>query len=197
MDLLLDIFHHHLLNTITYDQVLKVEKEYYDTLKTFWRESNFLTPKWWLLVTLSVLSPIVWIKFVDKSRITEITSFGMFYGIAAIILDSIGSNALVWTYPIRLTPYLYPQLYPYDVGIVIIPFMFVYQRWGNDFKEFLIATGLLSAFLAFMAETFMEALMIYKEFTWKNIYSFPIYWLLGLICWGISKQFKKLEQKKR
>jgi hypothetical protein len=118
----------------------------------------------------------------------------LFYGVAAIILDSIGGYALVWTYSVRLTPYLSPQFYPYDIGIVIIPYMLVYQNWGSNFKMFLLFTGLLSAFLAFISEPFMELLNIYKEITWKHIYSFPIYWTLGLVCWLIIKQFKKLEQ---
>jgi hypothetical protein len=177
------------------DQVIEAEKEFYETLREYWRDHNYLSFNWWLLVLLSILSPIVWWKTIDTKRITEITAFGLFYGITAIILDSIGSSALVWVYPVRLTPYLYPQYYPYDVGVVIVPFMYLYQRWGNHFKPFLISTGILSAFLAFVAEPFMEWLHIYKELTWKHIYSFPIYWLLGIICWIILKRFKKLESK--
>ncbi len=184
-----------LLYSVTLDQVIETEKEFYGTLREYWREHNFLTFNWWLLVVLSILSPIVWWKTIDKKRITEITAFGLFYGITAIILDSIGSSALVWIYPVRLTPYLYPQYYPYDVGVVIVPFMYVYQRWGHHFKPFLLSTGILSAFLAFVAEPFMEWLHIYKELTWKHIYSFPIYWLIGLICWIILKRFKKLESQ--
>lgn len=177
------------------DQVLEAEKNFYETLREYWREHNYLSFNWWLLVLLSILSPIIWWKTIDKKRITEITAFGLFYGITAIILDSIGSSALVWSYPVRLTPYLYPQYYPYDVGVVIVPFMYLYQRWGKNLKPFLFSTGILSAFLAFVAEPFMEWLHIYKELTWKHIYSFPIYWLIGLMCWLIIKRFKKLENK--
>lgn len=177
------------------DQVLEAEKNFYEILRDYWREHNYLSFNWWLLVLLSILSPIVWWKTIDKKRITEITAFGLFYGITAIILDSIGSSTLVWVYPVRLTPYLYPQYYPYDVGLVIVPFMYVYQRWGNHFKPFLLFTGILSAFLAFVAEPFMEWLHIYKELTWKHIYSFPIYWLISLMCWMIINHFKKLENK--
>ncbi|MDP4086870.1 MAG: CBO0543 family protein [Bacillota bacterium] len=191
----LDILNFYLLNSISLDEVLKEEKKYYHALHTFWKESNYLTPRWWLLVILSVLPPIIWWKFVDKKNITETTLFGLFFGVAAIILDSIGSNAMFWIYPVRLTPYLNPQFYPYDVGIVIIPFMLVYQHCRNEFKKFILYAGCLSTFLAFLAEPFMEYLQIYKEFAWKNIYSFFIYWILSNICWLVSKGFKKLEQK--
>ncbi|CAM4016900.1 CBO0543 family protein [Mesobacillus thioparans] len=178
------------LGSISLQQLLDAEAKYHKILRTYWHENNFLTYEWWFLVILSIVPAIIWWLKVDKTKLIENTAFGLFYGVTAIFLDSIGSNAMVWTYPVRLTPYLNPQLYPYDVGVVIIPFMLVYQRFSTSFKQFFIATGLLSAFLAFLAEPFMVHLGIYKEFTWKHIYSFPIYWLLGLMCWAIIKKFK-------
>ncbi|RSK25728.1 hypothetical protein EJF36_01770 [Bacillus sp. HMF5848] len=182
-------------SAIPVDELIQAEQKFYEFITAFWNEYNYLTPQWWLLVFLSVISPFVWYWLIDKKRVIEITCFGLFYGVAAIILDSIGSSFLVWAYPVRLTPHLFPQLYPYDVGIVIIPYMLVYQRWGGTLKRFFIPAGLMAAFLAFIAEPFMEWLGIYKEITWKNIYSFPIYWLLGIICWAIIHYFKKLERR--
>ena len=178
------------LNSISLQELLDAEAKYHHVLRTYWHENNFLTYNWWFLVILSIVPAIVWWIRVDKTRLIENTAFGLFYGVIAIFLDSIGSNAMVWTYPVRLTPYLNPQLYPYDVGVVIIPFMFVYERYSMSFKKFFISTGVLSLFLAFVAEPFMVHLGIYKEITWKHIYSFPIYWLIGIICWVIIRKFK-------
>ncbi|WP_226526955.1 CBO0543 family protein [Metabacillus niabensis] len=192
---MLDLIPFQYLHSISLEELLKEEKLFYQTLQSYWQDHNYLTIQWWVLVTLSILSPFVWFIFVDKKRITEITAFGMFFGIIAIFLDSIGSNAMVWTYPVRLTPYLYPQMYPYDVGIIIIPFMLIYQRTGERFIKFFFSTGLLALLIAFVAETTMERLDMYMEITWKNIYSFPIYWIIGLFCWSILKLFKRIERK--
>ncbi|MFE8699595.1 CBO0543 family protein [Cytobacillus sp. FJAT-54145] len=180
---------------ITLNEVLEAEKEFYKLLREYWYDHNFLTPKWWFLVFLSILPALFWWKFVDKKRLTEILTYGLFLGVIATILDSIGSNALAWTYPIRLTPYLYPQLYPYDVGVVIIPFMLVYQKWGHQMKSYAIASLLLSFFIAFVAEPTMVWLGVYKEFTWKHIYSFPVYFVLALICRWIIFFIKFQEDK--
>lgn len=179
-----------ILGSISLQELLDAEEKYHNVLKTYWYENNFQTLEWWFLLTLSIVPAIVWWVWVDKTRLIENTAFGLFYGVTAIFLDSIGSNAMVWTYPVRLTPYLNPQLYPYDVGVVIIPFMFVYQKYSMSFKWFFIATGVLSLFLAFIAEPSMVYLGIYKEITWKHIYSFPIYWLIGIMCWAIIRKFK-------
>lgn len=193
--MILELIPFQFFHSISLDQLLEEEKHFYQTLQSYWFEHNYLTIKWWVLVILSILCPIVWLIIVDKKRITEITAFGMFFGIIAIFLDSIGSNAMVWTYPVRLTPYMYPQMYPYDVGIIIIPFMFVYQLTGVNFKRFFISTGLLALLIAFVAETTMEKLDMYMEITWRNIYSFPIYWAIGLFCWCIIKIFKRIEKE--
>lgn len=184
-----------ILTSISLQELLDAEAKYHKVLRTYWYENNFLTYKWWFLLVLSIVPAIVWWVRVDKTKLIENTAFGLFYGVTAIFLDSIGSNAMVWTYPVRLTPYLNPQLYPYDVGVVIIPFMMVYQKFSMSFKKFFIATGALSLFLAFVAEPFMVYLEIYKEITWKHIYSFPIYWLIGLMCWAIIKKFKSYSSK--
>lgn len=186
---------HYMSTAIPTNELIEMEKDFYNSLLNFWRDHNLYTWEWWILVILSVLSPLVWWKFINKQRITEITAYGLFYGIAATMLDSIGSNALAWVYPVRLTPYLYPQFYPYDLGIVIIPFMLIYQRWGGSFKSFFLVSALQSAFIAFIAERFMTLIHVYHEITWKHIYSFPIYWLLALICWFIITMFKKIEQR--
>jgi membrane-bound metal-dependent hydrolase YbcI (DUF457 family) len=179
---------------MSFHQLLEIEKAYHQAVQSYWNHHNFLTARWWFLVALSIFPALIWWKLLNKRHVTEITAFGLFYGVSAIILDSMGSNMMVWAYPYSLTPYLNPQLYPYDVGVVIIPFMLIYQRWREDFKKFFLFAGLLSAFLAFAAEPFMEWLNIYEEIIWKNIYSFPIYWLLSLICWGIIKYFKTIEK---
>jgi hypothetical protein len=191
----LNILNRLILDTISLKELIEMEKQYNSSLLTFWRENNFLSPQWWFLVIICFISPIIWFKLVDKMRIIEVTLVGLFYGISAIILDAIGSFAMAWFYPVRLTPYLTPQLYPYDICILMVPYMLIYQRWDKKFKKFLLFTGLLSAFQAFLGEPFMEWLGIYKELTWNHFYSFPIYWILGIICWLILKKFQKLEQK--
>ncbi len=186
----------HILNSISLTQLLEIQREFIETDSAYWYQNVFLTPKWWFLVIFSILPALIWWKVVYKKKIIEITAFGLFYGVSAIILDSIGSNAMVWTYPYKLSPYLHPQLYPYDVGVVIISFMLCYQQWNNNFKKFILFSGLLSAALAFIAEPIMVWLQLYQPTSWKHLYSFPIYWLLSLISWGIIKYFKKLEQER-
>ncbi|MDZ5471542.1 CBO0543 family protein [Bacillus sp. 31A1R] len=188
--------HIHYVANISYHEVIEAEENFYHLLKSYWKEHVFLTARWWFLLGLAGIPAAIWWKLVDKKIVIEITAYGLFYGVAAIILDSIGTSLLLWTYPVIISPNLFPQIYPYDVGVIIVPFMLIYQKWGKTIKSFWKASGILSLSIAYIAEPFMIWIDVYKPFTWKHIYSFPIYWLLAILCWYILNYFKYLEQNR-
>ncbi|MFD1739677.1 CBO0543 family protein [Bacillus salitolerans] len=168
----------------TLEELLKAEKSYYDILYTHWHHRELFTIRWWFLVILSILPPIIWWKLLDKKRSFEILVFGLFLGTIASILDSIGSTTLLWFYPVRLSPYLYPQFYPYDVSLVIIPFMLAFQ-YCTETKKFIVVVVVVAAFIAFIAEPFMAWIGVYQQLTWEHIYSFVIYIAIALLCYKI------------
>lgn len=163
----------------SFEEVLDQEALYYKMLQEYWHHHNLFTLPWWILVFLTIFPPIIWWILLDKTKIFEVMAFGLFLGTIATILDSIGSKMMLWTYPVRLSPYLFPQFYPYDVTLVIIPFMLIYQ-WINDKKKFIIATIILSAFISYIAEPLFQAAGIYKVITWRHIYSLIIYSLISI-----------------
>jgi hypothetical protein len=184
-----------LASSPTLDELIETERHFNEVLKAYWVAENYLTFNWWVLILLSIVPAVIWWKFVDKSRIFEIVTFGLFLGNIAIILDSIGSTALVWYYPVRISPYLFPQLYPFDISLVIIPFMFVYQWARDNDTKFYVYTVLVSAFNSYFAEAVTIWIGIYKEFTWTSSKSFFIYIALGILCRLIIKFMKRAALK--
>ncbi|MBE4909593.1 hypothetical protein IMZ08_16190 [Bacillus luteolus] len=165
--------------TIEFQKVLEAESTYYKLLREYWYEYNFLTPTWWMLLLLTIITPIIWWILLDKTKIFEVITYGLFLGTIATILDSIGTKMMLWTYPIRLSPYLFPQFYPYDIALVIIPYMFIYQ-WVTHTKRFIVVAILLAAFVSYVAEPFFQWTGAYQTITWKHIYSFVIYPLIAI-----------------
>lgn len=174
----------------SFDEVVSAEKKYYELLQNHWKHYEFLTYSWWFLVILTIIPPLIWWILLDKQRSFEVITYGLFLGMIATILDSIGSINFLWVYPVRLTPYFYPQYYPYDVSLVIIPFMLVYQKFPT-IKKFTISVVLVSAFIAFLAEPFMAWIGVYEQLKWEHIYSFFIYILISLFCKLITIFLKK------
>ncbi|QOR67786.1 hypothetical protein IM538_06530 [Cytobacillus suaedae] len=168
-----------MIASIEFQKVFDAESSYYHLLRQYWYESNFLTLTWWMLLILTIISPIIWWILLDKTKIFEVITYGLFLGTIATILDSIGTKMMLWTYPIRLSPYLDPQFYPYDIALVIIPYMLIYQ-WITQTKRFIITAILLAAFISYVAEPFFQWTGAYQTLNWKHIYSFTIYPLIAI-----------------
>jgi hypothetical protein len=173
-----------------YEKVLEAEASYYHLLQHYWYDYNFSTITWWMLILLTFITPIIWWILLDKTKIFEVITYGLFLGTIAAILDSIGTKMMLWTYPVRLSPYLDPQYYPYDIALVIIPYMFIYQ-WVTHIKRFIIAAILLAAFISFVAEPLFQWSGVYQTFTWKHIYSFVIYSVIAIFTKGIMIYLNK------
>jgi hypothetical protein len=86
-----------IVGNITIEQVQEVERLFHHLFQKYWYENNFLTPKWWLLMILSIISPIIWWKLVDRRKLFENVSFGLFLGMIVVILDSIGCWIMKFT----------------------------------------------------------------------------------------------------
>ena len=179
----------------SFERVLEAEGNLFKMIQQYWYQHNFMTLPWWLLVLFTIFPPIIWWLLLDKTRIFEVMTYGLFLGTIATILDSIGSNMMLWTYPVRLSPYLFPQFYPYDVTLVIIPFMLIYQ-WVNDQKKFIIATIILAGFISYVAEPLAQLAGVYKMLTWRHIYSLFIYSLISIFTKYVMLFLKMKSVKK-
>jgi hypothetical protein len=49
-----------------------------------WLNNEVFTWVWWLYIAIIVISAIVWLKYVSKKRIVEITLFGLFIAASAV-----------------------------------------------------------------------------------------------------------------
>jgi hypothetical protein len=49
-----------------------------------WLNNEVFTWVWWLYIAITVISAIVWLKYVSKKRIVEITLFGLFIAASAV-----------------------------------------------------------------------------------------------------------------
>lgn len=153
----------------------------------YWLHQNLFTWQWWLLIAMTVAPWFVWWHWVDKSRLSEVITYGLFIGTVCTMLDLTGTNLVLWGYPYQLLWFIIPPIIPIDLCILPVEHMLLYQyfpRW----KTYLLALIVLSAFNAFIAEPLFVRGDMYDLYHWKYIYSFPIYILKSLpIRWLMQK----------
>lgn len=159
------------------EEVINVKIRYRDLSFQRWLNYEVFSWQWWF-GTATILSLIVWWKLVDRKRILEISVFGLIVNVSATILDVTGSELVLWDYSIRVLPHI-PMLFPVDFILLPIIDMLIYQ-YCRKWKQFLIANTIAAAALAFIVEPFAIMIGQYKLFSWRLVYSFPIYLAIAI-----------------
>ncbi len=172
------------------EEVKKAREKLTELSFQHWYHDDFLTWKWWLLLTLSVLPWYLWWKIVDRERAVEILLYGGLFSGASILLDNIGTELMWWSYPDKLFQ-MVPPLIPADFTLVPTCMMVIYQLCGT-FRAFALVHILFSLFTAFVAEPIFIWLKLYELHSWSLWYSFIFYVLSGfLFRWFVHKLTNK------
>jgi len=159
----------------------------------YWILHALFTWQWWLLLFLLLMPWYLWWLMVEKRRLLEIWCYGALTCITVQAADTAGVTNGYWMYPIRFIPN-FPHLFPIDITILPITYMLVYQFYPQ-WMRFIIASIIIAACLAFMAEPILVWMEVYELLNWKYYYSFPIYILLAVTLKFTMETIKSLQQK--
>lgn len=172
--------------TVSYQEVIEARRELQRLSLEHWLQDDLHKWTWWLNVVLTIVPWIIWWKLVDRKRIFEILAYGLLVTMTSTLMDVCGTQAVLWGYPDVMFPFI-PRLFPMDYVLIPVIYMLVYQYFSG-WKSFIIASIIMAAGFAFIAEPAMECLGLYQQYTWQHIYSFPIYFVLAVFWkWVVDK----------
>jgi hypothetical protein len=167
-------------------EILQTRIKLRDIYLKYWLEYNVFSLSWWLMLILVISLWFIWWKRVDKARLHEIITYGAIVSLIATIIDIVGCEYVLWGYTADLVPLISPLLVT-DYCFLPITYMLLYQYF-TDWRSFITATTIVSALLAFIAESIAVLLDIYQLNNWKHLYSFPMYILLAIFFkWLLNK----------
>ncbi len=161
----------------SHESIYELERQLTQMRIENWLKHDLFSFQWWLLLAVLVIPWLLWWKWVDKKRLTEITLFGAFILIIASFLDATMSDLRFWKYNYYVIP-LWPRLITADFTIIPVAYMFIYQYF-QTWKSFLLVMLVISLFFAFIGEPILVWLKIYTLHTWRHYYSLPIYFAMG------------------
>jgi len=161
------------------EQIAAAHSLYLQLSYDYWIGHSLYTWQWWLLVVIMIIPWYFWWRLVDRKRLLEISCYGFMTFVAVLGSDATGVAYDCWQYPIRLAP-KFPHILPVDTTLLPIIFMLVYQSFAK-WKDFIIATVIMAAILAFVAEPLAIWMGVYEMTNWKYYYSFPLYIVYGAI----------------
>lgn len=169
-----------------HNKINLLQKQMQELMVDHWIKEVFLSWGWWIVLCVSIVWSIVWWKFVDRKRLTEILLYGLFVALFSTFADVLGWNFGLWTYFHNLIPMCTPIL-PMDLIVIPMAFMLVYQRY-TKWSSFLVANTILAFVFAFIGENILEWMEFYIPLKWKHIYSVPGYIVMAVFSkWFINK----------
>ncbi|WP_158386131.1 CBO0543 family protein [Clostridium aceticum] len=162
------------------NKMIEAKRLYRDRSLSHWYTSEFGTWQWFLHLAVFIFLLYIWWKMIDKKRIYELLSYGFLVSTISIVLDVIGTELVLWTYPIRLLPTI-PRLFSIDLTVMPVVYTIFYQKYP-EWKQYIIVATIVALLYAFVAEPMLVWIGIYKLFHWRYIYSFPIYIAIAVFC---------------
>jgi len=156
----------------TADMIHQLRLELWKLTYTQWKTQTLFSIQWWSLIALIAISYAIWWAIVDKRQLSQILLFGSFVAIERIVMDIIGTNAVLWSYDIRPTPF-FPGPFQFDFTILALALMVVYQ-YCHSWKKFLVWTGVVTGIMSFVFIPILIMLGFVKSYNWNLFYSFVL-----------------------
>lgn len=155
-----------------------------------WLQHDLLSFNWWILFLATIIPYFIWWKVVDKNRFFELFSYGMFCATICMLLDIIGTEFMLWSYPDKLLPIITP-LIPANLVVIPISAMLVYQYFGK-WKCFLLATIGWSILFSYIIEPlFILRKMFVMGDHWSHTKSFVGFIILAIFLKTVFEKIMK------
>lgn len=172
----------------SYEDVKEARELLKEVAFKHWIQDDLFTWKWWVLLAATIIPWILWLSFRDKKRTFEILSYGLIWAAAASLFDVIGGELILWGYPDKLLP-MVPPLFPADITVIPVLFMFIYQL-SKRFYSYFILSVLGSALFAYVFEPLFVKGEMFILHNWTHTKSFLGFFLLSQIVYLIIARLK-------
>ncbi|MCR2803564.1 CBO0543 family protein [Paenibacillus soyae] len=140
------------------------------------------TWQWWLGVALIVVPWFIWFVIRDRQSTGRLLSAGLFVMIFSAVLDTIGIESGLWSYPIKVIPS--PTLsFSFRLSVLpVLAMLFIQIKPHlNPFVK-AVVYGIIAAYVGLPLLTLID---MYKKINWAYTYSFLILTGMYLAAYGL------------
>ena len=108
------------------DEVYKTLAKDNSKLTDIWLTHIVFSWRWWLLVALSIIPWIIWIKIRNKNDTVRLLFVGLVIGLVSNELDTTGITLNLWHYDWKIFPTI-PMYLPWDYTLLPVSIMLLLQ----------------------------------------------------------------------
>ncbi|WP_433942971.1 CBO0543 family protein [Paenibacillus sp. SN-8-1] len=178
----------------SFQEIAEVDRKLSEMRTQYYIHHDLFSLQWWFLLCLLIVPWFIWWKLLDKSRAKEIMLYGASISIIIVILDDLGGELHFWAYSYQLFRFL-ARLSPIDYSVLPVCHMLIFQYF-RSWKSFFWANLIFGLGAAFIAEPFFVWIKIYKMYTWRYIYSVPLYVIKAMAVKGVLEFIQNMAKKR-
>jgi hypothetical protein len=166
----------------------KLSNQLTDLRMEIWTKYTLFTWQWWMLLIACIIMLVLFFVFIKKEkRLPSIAYLGIIY-LLNKNLDDVATAMDWYDYRMQLEPII-PTMLPANLFIIPIGLTIIYDRY-KKWKSYLIALGLASFFVAYIALPLMKMVNIYLEKAWSAHWSFITLVIMAIISKAVIDQVK-------
>lgn len=144
-----------------------------------WLAFDLFTWQWWFILALFIVPWFVFYYAADRKILPRLWLYGTFLYILISVLDLLGYENGLWTYPYKIAPFG-PFVAFFDASPLPVIYMLEYQHFPT-WRSFIAIVVLTSMIFSFIFEPILVAMGVYVLLKWRYIYSFPVYILIPIL----------------
>lgn len=159
-----------------------------------WAEHTLFTWQWWMLLSICIITPFLFIKFVRKEKFLQ--SF-CYFGVIFILnkyMDDLATAMDWYDYRIQLEPII-PTMLAANLFVIPMGLSIIYQR-NEKWKPFLIALGLFSMFVSYISLPLMKMVNIYSTKAWNSHWSFISLVIMAVVSKIVVDRIESIQNQK-
>jgi hypothetical protein len=149
-----------------------------------WLKNDVFHAGWWILICLVVLTVIIWLVLLDKSRLKETVLFAALFFIIILATDEYGDELILWYYPVDIIP-IFRTLTSYNLLLLPMAYSLVYQYFKTT-RRFVFAALAVTAVICFAVEPLLSLGNLYRLLNWQYWWGFPFYFAAALLVRKIT-----------
>lgn len=175
------------------DKIVGLRKQIFKIQYENWTKDNLFSFKWWIMLLLVVILWFVWWKLLDKKRFNEIGLAGFIAAVLNFFINTTGIELTLWAYPTQIFGVVRTWSL-FELSYITVAYMFLNQYF-KEWKKYLIAVTIFGAFASFIVQPLLIHFEIFKLYNWRNLYSFPIYFLIGVVVKSITLKIMNVQKR--
>lgn len=176
----------------SWESITSIRESFREQYWNYWTQNDLFSFGWWLILFINLILFYAALRFIDRRRLFELMTVGGIVIAISTLLDVILIQFGFTAYPTSITP-LSPSFFVSTYIVLPVIYMLVYQFFST-WKNYMIATIIISVTLAFIVENLLRWVNVYEYIKWNSVYSLIAYIGIALIVKWLMNIFHSVSR---